>query len=148
MDRTLHEKWRALFGHEDSSGDVSMGDAASDGLEFAPFASELDWRVANWAIQEGIVLRFHRFHMPVAAERPAFLCFPAYSEAAVRPSILTFSPFLFSYAHGRYALTGRFSYRAYSVTLASRDHGLLRVTCHRFAYSYVSRLSFTITIYA
>lgn len=54
MDRTLHEKWRALFGHEDSSGDVSMGDAASDGLEFAPFASELDWRVANWAIQEGI----------------------------------------------------------------------------------------------
>ena len=29
--------------------------------------------------------------------------------------------------------------RAYSVTLASHDHGLPRVTCHRFAYSYVSR---------
>ena len=34
------------------------------------------------------MLRFHRFHMPVAAERPAFLCFPLYSVAAVRPSIL------------------------------------------------------------
>ena len=54
MDRTLHEKWWALFGHEDSTSDVSMGDATSDGLEFAPFALELDWRVTNWAIQEGI----------------------------------------------------------------------------------------------
>ena len=32
--------------------------------------------------------------MPEAAERPASLLFPAYSEAAVRPSILTL--FLFS----------------------------------------------------
>ena len=47
--------------------------------------------------------------MPVAAERPAFLYFPAYSVAAVRPSILTLFLFFFSYAHGRYALTGRFS---------------------------------------
>ena len=38
------------------------------------------------------MLRFHRFHMPVAAERPASSYFPAYSEAAVRPSILTLSP--------------------------------------------------------
>ena len=55
--------------------------------------------------------------------------------AAVRPSILTLSPFSFSYAHGRYALTGHFLYRANLVALASRDHGLLRVTCHRSAYS-------------
>ena len=47
MDRTLHEKWQALFGHEDFNSDVSMGDATSDGLEFAPFALELDWMVAN-----------------------------------------------------------------------------------------------------
>ena len=73
--------------------------------------------------------------MPVAAERPAFSLSPAYSVAAVRPSILTLSPFPFSYAHGRYALTGR-SCIAYLVALASRDHGLLRVTCHRFAYSF------------
>ena len=45
MDHTLHEKWQVLFGHEDSNSDVSMGDAASDGLEFTPFASELDWRL-------------------------------------------------------------------------------------------------------
>ena len=80
------------------------------------------------------MLRFHRFHMPVAAVRPASSCFPAYSVAAVRPSILTLSPFPFSYAHGRYALTGRFSFRAYSVTLTSRDLGFPRVTCHRSAY--------------
>ena len=43
-----------------------------------------------------LLLRFHRFHMPVAAERPASFCFPAYSVAAVRPSILTLSPFSFS----------------------------------------------------
>ena len=88
------------------------------------------------------MLRFHRFHMPVAAERPAFLCL--YSEAAVRPSILTLFLFL-SYAHGRYALAGRFSYYAHPVTLASRDLGRFRVTCHQIAYSYVSRyrLSFT-----
>ena len=82
------------------------------------------------------MLRFHRFHMPVAAERPASSYFPEYSVAAVRPSILTLSPFPFSYAHGRYALNGRFLYRAYLVDLASRDHGLPRVTCHRFAYSF------------
>ena len=88
------------------------------------------------------MLRFYRFRMPVAAERPASSCFPAYSVAAVRPSILTVF-LLSSYAHGRYALTGRFPYRAYSVALASRDFGLLRTTCHRSAYSYVSRYLFT-----
>ena len=77
------------------------------------------------------------FRMPAAAERPASLCFPAYSVAAVRPSILTLSPFSFSYAHGRYALTGRFLYRAYLVDLVSCDYGLLRVTCHRFAYPFL-----------
>lgn len=54
---TLHERWKKLFGGEDLEGvdsamdmdvDVNMED------KFAPFASELDWRVARWAVQEGI----------------------------------------------------------------------------------------------
>ena len=38
------------------------------------------------------LLRFHRFHMPVAAECPACLVFPSHSVAAVRPSVLTMFP--------------------------------------------------------
>ena len=54
MDPTLHEKWRAMYGHEDADGDTAMGEAALPEQEFAPFASELDWRVARWVVQEGI----------------------------------------------------------------------------------------------
>ena len=62
-----------------------------------------------------------------------------YSVAAVRPSTLTLvSPFLFSYAHGRYAIIGRFPYRERPVALRSRDFGCFRITCHRPAYLYVS----------
>ena len=54
MDHTLHEKWRAMYGCEDADGDTAIGEAALPEQEFAPFASELDWRVARWAVQEGI----------------------------------------------------------------------------------------------
>ena len=54
MDPTLHKKWRAMYGREDADGDTAMGEAALPEQEFAPFASELDWRVARWAVQEGI----------------------------------------------------------------------------------------------
>ena len=54
MDRTLHEKWRAHFGYEDADGDTAMDDGATSEQVFAPFASELDWRVASWAVQEGM----------------------------------------------------------------------------------------------
>ncbi|RDB30888.1 hypothetical protein Hypma_004899 [Hypsizygus marmoreus] len=52
MDKHLHDKYRQLFGHgsEDKDGDILM-----DGTEpnsYAPFASELDWRVAQWAIKD------------------------------------------------------------------------------------------------
>ena len=50
----LHERWRAHFGYEDADGDTAMGDAPAFEQVFAPFASELDWRVASWAVQEGI----------------------------------------------------------------------------------------------
>ena len=83
------------------------------------------------------MLRFHRFHMPVAAERPASFLFPAYSEAAARPSILTLSLFSLSYAHGRYALTGRFSYHVISAVPESRATGPL--TSMFPVISYLSR---------
>ena len=54
MDSMLHERWRAHFGYEDADGDTAMGDAPAFEQVFAPFASELDWRVASWAVQEGI----------------------------------------------------------------------------------------------
>ena len=54
MDHTLHEKWRVHFGYEDANGDMAMGDAPTFEQVFSPFALELDWRVASWAVQEGI----------------------------------------------------------------------------------------------
>lgn len=55
MDATLHDKWREMFGGEDMDGDAFMNEEHhKDGCKFAPFASEVDWRVARWAIQEGI----------------------------------------------------------------------------------------------
>ena len=42
-----------------------------------------------------ILLRFHRFHVLVAAERPHTL------------TLVSLSPFSFSYTRGRYALNGR-----------------------------------------
>jgi hypothetical protein len=59
LDETLHQLWRRRFGEEGSDGvDVNMmddtGQPSSSYNAFAPFASELDWRVAHWAVSEGI----------------------------------------------------------------------------------------------
>ncbi|KAG1844153.1 hypothetical protein F4604DRAFT_1884476 [Suillus subluteus] len=60
MDETVHQRWRREFSGTDEEGDVSMedvviGEGSSAAVNrFAPFASELDWRVACWAIQDGI----------------------------------------------------------------------------------------------
>ena len=54
MDHTLHKKWRAMYRHEDANGNIAMGEAALPEQEFAPFTSELNWRVVRWAVQEGI----------------------------------------------------------------------------------------------
>ncbi|KDQ54141.1 hypothetical protein JAAARDRAFT_196889 [Jaapia argillacea MUCL 33604] len=53
-DGTLHERWRRRFGGDgvrDGDGDVLM-DEGGENNAFSPFASELDWRVVKWAIQE------------------------------------------------------------------------------------------------
>lgn len=59
LDETIHQLWRRRFGEEEAEGmDVDMSDdtgqPSSSYNAFAPFASELDWRVAHWAVSEGI----------------------------------------------------------------------------------------------
>ena len=68
------------------------------------------------------MLQFHRFHVPVAAVRPGTLT-------------LVFL-FLFFLVTLTDALRSMDVLALYS--LASRDLGRFRVTCHRLAYSYVS----------
>lgn len=53
MDQTLHERWREMFG---GNGDHPMGEGVNsvDDTAFSPFASELDWRIAQWAVKDGI----------------------------------------------------------------------------------------------
>ena len=54
------------------------------------------------------MLRFHRsMCLWLLCARHFSFSF-LHSVAAVRPSVLTMFPLFFSYAHGRYALTGRF----------------------------------------
>ncbi|EGO18842.1 hypothetical protein SERLADRAFT_443811 [Serpula lacrymans var. lacrymans S7.9] len=53
MDKTLHQRWRREFIAAGGDGkDVEMGEASDP--KFFLFASEMDWRVACWAIQDGI----------------------------------------------------------------------------------------------
>ena len=53
MNDNLHEKWKRSFGLAiDPDGDIEMG--APDSVNtFAPFASELDWKIAEWVIKDG-----------------------------------------------------------------------------------------------
>ena len=63
---SLHDRWKKLFSSEAEDVEAtqdysSVGDgvnpfapSASGVNLFAPFASEMDWRVARWAVQEGI----------------------------------------------------------------------------------------------
>ncbi|TFK46455.1 hypothetical protein OE88DRAFT_1638237 [Heliocybe sulcata] len=61
MESNIHSKWKSLFVEREKDADVTMGnsdngDQDSEGdtsNPFFPFASELDWRVAKWAIEEG-----------------------------------------------------------------------------------------------
>jgi len=49
-------QWKKDFrGSKDTEGDVHMlDDMIEEDDRFSPFSSELDWRIAKWAIQEGI----------------------------------------------------------------------------------------------
>jgi hypothetical protein len=53
MNDNLHAKWKRSFGlATDSNGDIEMGGPDSSSA-FAPFASELDWQIAEWVIKDG-----------------------------------------------------------------------------------------------
>ncbi|KAJ7842674.1 hypothetical protein B0H14DRAFT_2359498 [Mycena olivaceomarginata] len=54
MNDNLHAKWKRSFGGSalGLDGDVEMEDPDSPNV-FAPFASELDWRIAEWVIKDG-----------------------------------------------------------------------------------------------
>lgn len=58
MDSNLHQRWKEHFGGESSEelDDAMEGSSStpSPSMAFAPFASELDWRVAHWAVTDGI----------------------------------------------------------------------------------------------
>lgn len=64
IDEGLYVRWKKQFGEQnlrkDGDGDVVMDDGNAGQTEapslnaFAPFASELDWRVALWAVKDGI----------------------------------------------------------------------------------------------
>ena len=56
MNSSLHEQWRALFHHDDNLDDMDVDPSTSPTPEniYSPFASELDWRVARWAVKDGI----------------------------------------------------------------------------------------------
>lgn len=55
MDETLHRRWRKLF-HQPSFQKTmpEIPLPTGDPNPYAPFASELDWRIARWAVHDGI----------------------------------------------------------------------------------------------
>ncbi|KAF9456634.1 hypothetical protein BDZ94DRAFT_1140622, partial [Collybia nuda] len=56
MSDNLHEQWRQIFqlNGPDSEGDISMEPNPEGDDLYSPFSSELDWRVAKWAVEEGV----------------------------------------------------------------------------------------------
>ena len=59
MDPSLHERWARIFGsRQDADGDISMDDGEKEEEEteagYFPFASETDWRVVQWMVEDGI----------------------------------------------------------------------------------------------
>lgn len=58
MDSTMHDKWHQAYQtwRTEDEEDVMMSDGtANSGNDlWAPFASELDWRVAQWAVEENV----------------------------------------------------------------------------------------------
>jgi hypothetical protein len=52
MDESLYERWRASH---DFSNDIPMdGSDAKPNNIYAPFASEMDWRIADWVVKDNI----------------------------------------------------------------------------------------------
>ena len=63
MDNHLHQRWHQLFndgnGNEDKDGDSVMADPNGGESQikvnpYAPFDSELNWRIARWIIKDNV----------------------------------------------------------------------------------------------
>ncbi|TFK53469.1 hypothetical protein OE88DRAFT_1643214 [Heliocybe sulcata] len=56
-EANIHARWRKIFEDRerdlDGDGDVVMEDSDGTSNPFYPFSTELDWRVAKWAVEEG-----------------------------------------------------------------------------------------------
>ncbi|KIY61460.1 hypothetical protein CYLTODRAFT_315102, partial [Cylindrobasidium torrendii FP15055 ss-10] len=50
MAQGLHKRWKALFGNDVAPG----GRNASGTMSYTPFASKLDWEIAQWMVNNGI----------------------------------------------------------------------------------------------
>ena len=51
MDEKTHDKWKHLFGTKEKCTDDSQPDSVN---AYAPFTSEIDWRITRWAVKDGI----------------------------------------------------------------------------------------------
>ena len=54
MDASIHARWQALSGNDTMDVDQHRSPSSSGDNMYAPFASELEWRVAKWAVMDGI----------------------------------------------------------------------------------------------
>lgn len=54
MNPSLYEQWRELFQNDNMDVDHPSSSESGSVNPYSPFASELDWRVARWAIKDGI----------------------------------------------------------------------------------------------
>lgn len=64
MDASLHARW--CLAHNLPSEDIPMDGSTGPVNIYAPFASEMDWRVAEWVVKEDVGHNsFNRFlHIP------------------------------------------------------------------------------------
>ena len=52
MDERLHDRWKKLFLHNGDNG--ASSNTSTELNPYAPFASELDWRIAKWVVKDKI----------------------------------------------------------------------------------------------
>jgi len=51
MNEKTHDKWKHLFGTKEKFTNDSQPDSVT---AYAPFKSEIDWRIERWAVKDGI----------------------------------------------------------------------------------------------
>ena len=54
MDQRLHSQWKKLFLQDLNDNMATSSDSIPGTNQYAPFASELDWRIAKWVVKDKI----------------------------------------------------------------------------------------------